>query len=123
MVNLNLTNNEWYTMHVHIENLLKQYPDNRYLNSIMIKLAENHPTFNREYHSQWFCEGKNIGLKSNTTKIYYEDDGYGIVGVSFICKHCNHQNRFVTSDEATKCEKCHTINYFSEEEQNAMNKY
>lgn len=44
MINLRLTNNEWYALHIHIENLLKQYPDNRYLNSIMVKLAENCPT-------------------------------------------------------------------------------
>jgi hypothetical protein len=61
MVNLSLTNNEWYALHVHIENLLKQYPDNRYLNSIILKLAENCPTiqsikedsFIKEYTSQW----------------------------------------------------------------------
>ena len=66
MVNLQLTNNEWYVLHVHIENSLKQYPDNRYLNSIMLKLAENCPTiqiikedsFIKEYTCQWVSENK-----------------------------------------------------------------
>ena len=66
MVNLNLTNNEWYALHVHIENLLKQYPDNRYLNSIILKLSDNCPTiqsikedtFVKEYTCQWISENK-----------------------------------------------------------------
>ena len=28
MVNLNLTNNEWYVLHYQIEELSKQYPSN-----------------------------------------------------------------------------------------------
>jgi hypothetical protein len=47
-----------------MENLLKEYPDNRYLNSIMLKLAGNCPTiqsikedvFVKEYTSQWTGE-------------------------------------------------------------------
>ena len=66
MINLRLTNNEWYALHIHIENLLKQYPDNRYLNSIMVKLAENCPTipsikedsFIKEWTYQWVSENK-----------------------------------------------------------------
>lgn len=66
MVNLQLTNNEWYALHIHVENLLKQYPDNRYLNSIMLKLAENCPTiqnikedsFIKEYTCQWVSENQ-----------------------------------------------------------------
>lgn len=66
MINLQLTNNEWYALHIHIENSLKQYPDNRYLNSIMLKLAENCPkiqsikedSFIKEYTCQWVSENK-----------------------------------------------------------------
>lgn len=43
MINLNLTSNEWFVLYTHIDNLLKQYPDSRYLNSIALKLAENCP--------------------------------------------------------------------------------
>ena len=66
MINLRLTNNEWYVLYIHIENLLKQYPDNRYLNSIMLKLAKNCPTipsikedsFIKEWTYQWVGENK-----------------------------------------------------------------
>lgn len=38
----------------------------------------------------------------------YEDDGYGVVGVSFVCPHCSHYNRFVLGDlEPHECESCH----------------
>jgi hypothetical protein len=39
---------------------------------------------------------------------YYEDDGWGIVGVSFGCPHCDHNNRFASGEhEPQECEKCH----------------
>lgn len=38
----------------------------------------------------------------------YEDDGFGIVGVSFVCPYCSRNNRFVDGDlEPHECEKCH----------------
>lgn len=60
MINLELTNNEWFVLYTQVDNLLKQHPDNRYLNSIMLKLAENCPklkdikaNFEKEYDCNW----------------------------------------------------------------------
>jgi putative AlgH/UPF0301 family transcriptional regulator len=66
MINLELTNNEWFILHTQVNNLLKQHPDNKYLKSIMLKLAENCPTiqsikedsFIKEYTCQWVSENK-----------------------------------------------------------------
>lgn len=39
-----------------------------------------------------------------------EDDGYGIVGWSFVCPHCSKNNRFVSDDfEEHECEHCRMI--------------
>ncbi len=36
-----------------------------------------------------------------------EDDGYGVVGVSFVCPYCNKLNRFVCDDyDVHVCEHC-----------------
>lgn len=38
----------------------------------------------------------------------YEHDGYGTIGVSFVCPHCSRNNRFVDDAfEMHKCENCH----------------
>lgn len=43
-----------------------------------------------------------------TFEWYAENDGYGIVGVSFTCPHCDHENRFVGGElEPHECESCH----------------
>lgn len=37
-----------------------------------------------------------------------ENDGFGIVGYSFVCPYCGHQERFVDEDQvARKCDRCH----------------
>jgi succinate dehydrogenase/fumarate reductase flavoprotein subunit len=64
MINLSLTNDEWFVLYTHVDNILKKYPDSKYLNSIATKLADNCPniidelnktgcnSFRTEYTSQ-----------------------------------------------------------------------
>lgn len=60
IVNLKLTNAEWYFLHIQIENIIKNNPDNHVAKSILEKLAQNCPEldsiksdFKVEYESQW----------------------------------------------------------------------
>ena len=60
MINLQLTNKEWYFLHVQIERLIRENPDNYIPKNILDKLAENCPKFNdikadfkQEYESIW----------------------------------------------------------------------
>ena len=60
MVNLQLSNKEWYFLHVQIENIIKENPDNYIAKRILEKLAENCPKlediksdFQREYECIW----------------------------------------------------------------------
>jgi len=42
-----------------------------------------------------------------TIKWIGEDDGYGIVGYSFVCPQCKYFNRFhITEDPTVQCENC-----------------
>lgn len=60
MVDLQLTNNEWYFLHVQIEKLIKENPHNYIPKSILEKLAVNCPkledvkyVFKQEYNCEW----------------------------------------------------------------------
>lgn len=49
-----------------------------------------------------------MGEELKTFEWTYEDDGWGVVGVSFECPYCSHNNRFVSGYlEPHECEKCH----------------
>lgn len=43
MVNLPLTNNEWYFLHRHLEKLINKNPHNHIPKNILDKLVENAP--------------------------------------------------------------------------------
>jgi len=48
---------------------------------------------------------------------WYENDGYGIVGWSFECKHCKKTNRFAQfPDTEIDCKHCGKENNFTVEE-------
>ncbi len=60
MVNLELTNKEWYFLHVQIEKLIKENQHSHIAKDLLIKLAENRPKldntkleFKKEYECQW----------------------------------------------------------------------
>ena len=107
MVNLQLTNNEWYALHCHTERLLKQYPDNRILNSIMIRLAENHPSFTslkedqikQEYHSDW------ISIKC--CRYRYNDKDKRNIKRAYCT--VDNQECWLNAEEVEKCPEFKTI--------------
>lgn len=50
-------------------------------------------------------------------KFWFENDGYGIVGWSFKCDHCNKINSFAGCPDSVKeCEKCGSLVLFTDEE-------
>lgn len=60
MVNLQLTNKEWYFLHTQIKKVIKEVPHNYIAKGILEKLAENRPLlsdikyeFQREYDCVW----------------------------------------------------------------------
>ncbi|MEK4025333.1 hypothetical protein [Sporosarcina sp. FSL W7-1283] len=60
MINIQLTNREWYFLHVQVENIIKYSPDNRIAKGLIAKLGENYPSlgdvkkkFKMEYESTW----------------------------------------------------------------------
>lgn len=60
MVNLPLLNKEWYFLHVQLENMVKENPDNYIAKNIFEKLVENLPKlsdiksdFQKEYDCIW----------------------------------------------------------------------
>lgn len=66
MVNLQLTNKEWYFLHIQIEKVIKENSDNYIAKDLLIKLVKNCPRlddskleFKKEYESQWI-ESENI---------------------------------------------------------------
>ncbi len=55
-----LTNKEWYFLHVQMENIIKEQPDNHIAKAILHKLVDNHPNlddiksdFKMEYECNW----------------------------------------------------------------------
>lgn len=72
MVNLQLTNKEWYFLHVQLEKLIKENPHNYIPKEILSKLSENRPNltdikadFAKEYECEWIdkrqdCKHENI---------------------------------------------------------------
>lgn len=60
VVNISITNREWYFLHVQMEEVLKKNPDNHIAKDILVKLVENCPSlddiksgFKHEYESIW----------------------------------------------------------------------
>lgn len=60
MVNLQLTNKEWYFLHKQIENIINENPDNYIAKAILYKLSKNCPKlddikseFKKEYECRW----------------------------------------------------------------------
>ncbi len=61
MVKLELLNQEWYFLHVQIERLIKENPDNYIAKNILNKLVDNSPKlefanefkFQKEYECIW----------------------------------------------------------------------
>lgn len=64
MVYLQLTNKEWYFLHVQMENIIKEQPDNHIARELRYKLGENCPNlddikkeFKLEYNCEWINNG------------------------------------------------------------------
>jgi hypothetical protein len=58
MINLQLTNKEWYFLHIQIENILKEHPDNHIAKNVLIKLTESCPSLNdfkSEFENEYEC--------------------------------------------------------------------
>ena len=60
MVNLQLTNKEWYFLHVQLEKIIRENPSNYISKDILNKLADNCPNltdikteFAMEYECEW----------------------------------------------------------------------
>lgn len=68
IVNLQLSNKEWYFLHIQLENIIKENPDNYIAKNIFEKLVENLPKLNdvkddfkMEYECIWVGDNKTDG--------------------------------------------------------------
>lgn len=62
MTTITLTNKEWYFLHIQMENIIKQNPDNHIAKNILEELILNRPLlseitnevkFKQEYECKW----------------------------------------------------------------------
>lgn len=70
MVNLQLSNREWYFLHVQLENIIKENPENYIAKNILEKIVENLPKlsdiksdFQKEYDCVWVGGVKDVSYE------------------------------------------------------------